>query len=655
MGAMHTRLETLDRPTERLAAFYAARARGEAALILTGGFAPNAEGRLDEEAQVLDQSTDLAPHRAVTDAVHAEGGLIALQILHAGRYGAHALCCGPSDVRARINPIVPRRMSAGDVWQTIDDIAATAALARQAGYDGVEIMGSEGYLINEFLAPATNDRDDEFGGSLENRARLACEVVSQVAQRVGPDFLLIYRISAIDLVPDGLTGDEVRTVARLVQEAGANLINTGIGWHESGVPTIAASVPRAAWTFATENVGAAVTIPVIASNRVNDPAVAEQLLAEGAAQLVSLARPFLADAAFAIKVRTGRAREIDSCIACNQACLDRTFTAQTATCLVNPRAGRELELPEPADAPTASARRIAIVGAGPAGLACAIDAAGRGHRVTLFEAADRIGGQLNLARVIPGKDEFNELLRYFAVQLELAGVELRLGSAVDAGTLAGEGFDHVVVAAGVTPRVPEIPGAGGENVISYVELLSGARTAGRRVAVIGAGGVGFDVAEFLVGDGREALDPGAFLRAWSVDPAMTAPGGLLGPPRGELRDPGHEVTLLQRTEGRLGRTLGKTTGWVLKARLRQAGVEMIGGVAYEEISPAGVRFVHEGVSRLLEVDTVVLCAGQEPRRELYDALVARGVSAEVIGGADVAAELDAVRAIEQATRVALAL
>jgi 2,4-dienoyl-CoA reductase (NADPH2) len=657
MGAMHTRLETLDRPTERLTAFYAARARGEAALILTGGFAPNAEGRLEEDAQVLAPGSELGPHRAVTDAVHAEGGLIALQILHAGRYGAHPLCCGPSDLRARINPVTPRRMSSSDVWQTIDDIAATAGLAREAGYDGVEIMGSEGYLLNEFLAPATNDRDDEFGGPLENRARLASEVVAQVARRVGPDFLLIYRISAIDLVPDGLTGSEVATVARMVQDAGANVINTGIGWHESGVPTIAASVPRAAWTFATENVKAAVSIPVIASNRVNDPAVAEQLLADGAADLVSLARPFLADAAFAAKVRGGRAREINTCIACNQACLDRTFTAQTATCLVNPRAGRELELPEPEDAATIVPRRIAVVGAGPAGMACAPDAARRGHAVTLFESSDRLGGQLNLARVVPGKGEFNQLLRYFRVQLELAGVELRLETTAEADALAAEGFDHVVIATGVTPRIPEIAGVDAPNVISYVELLTGARTAGRRVAIIGAGGIGFDVAEYLLADGREALDPEAFLRAWSVDTTMAAPGGLTGQDTGPAARSDHarEVTMLQRTDGRLGRTLGRTTGWILKARLRQAGVAMIGGVQYQEITADGVRFVHEGASRLLEVDTVVLCAGQEPRRELAEALAARGLGVEVIGGADVAAELDAVRAIDQATRVALAL
>jgi 2,4-dienoyl-CoA reductase (NADPH2) len=651
MGAMHTRLETLDRPGERLAAFFATRAAGEAALLLTGGFAPNSEGRLEGDSPVLQAGTPLEDHRAICRAVHAEGGRIALQILHAGRYAKIAECVGPSAIRARINRHVPRPLTTDEVWRTIGEYATTAQLAGEAGYDGVEIMGSEGYLINEFTVRRTNDRTDEFGGDLEGRLRLPVEIVKAVRAATGPDFLIVYRISAIDLVEDGLSGAEISELARRVEAAGADVLNTGIGWHESLVPTIAAVVPRAAWSEATARVSAAVSVPVIASNRINDPDVAEQLLAEGTAAMVSMARPMLADPLFARKVREGRAEEINTCIACNQSCLDRIFTERTATCLVNPRAGRELEL---ISTRPAVRKHLAVVGAGPAGLAFAVEAADRGHTVTLYDAADTIGGQLNLARVVPGKSEFDQLLRYFRVRLDKLCVDVRLGKPVDAAQLAGYEFDEVVVATGVTPRIPDIPGHDHSSVVSYIDVLTGAVTPGRRVAVIGAGGIGFDVTEFLIGDAEEGLRPEAFLRAWNVDATGAGAGGLLGPlPR---HRPDRQITMFQRTDQPLGRRLGRSTGWILKSRLRRAGVAMVQGVRYDRIDDDGVHYTGpDGQPQTLAVDTVVLCAGQESARELHDELRNLGVSSRLIGGAHVATELDAAAAIEEATRLALTI
>jgi 2,4-dienoyl-CoA reductase (NADPH2) len=648
MGAMHTRLETLDRPVERLAAFFAARARGEAGLILTGGFAPNPEGRIEPDGPILDEASQLAPHRAVCEAVHREGGHIALQILHTGRYAKVPECVGPSAIRARINRYTPRALSLQDIRRTIDDFARTAALAREAGYDGVEIMGSEGYLINEFTAPVTNRRDDEYGGSLENRCRLAVDIVRAVRRACGDDFLLVYRISSIDLVEGGTSAGDTAALALRVQRAGADILNTGIGWHESPVPTIAASVPRAAWAFAARRVKEAVTIPVIASNRINNPELAEDLLADGTADLVSMARPLLADPEFAKKAREGRADEINTCIACNQSCLDRIFTERPASCLVNPRAGNEVEF---ALAPAAAPKRIAVVGGGPAGLAFAVNAAERGHRVTLFEAAERLGGQLNLAVAVPGKGEFNETMRYFRVRLARLGVGVKLGERVDAGGLLAGGFDEIVLATGVKPRVPDLPGIDRPNVVSYVDVLTGSKQVGRRVAIIGAGGIGFDVAEFLVGAAEQALRPEEFFDAWRVDPGATT-GGLDTTSTGGARPPRREVHMFQRKADKLGAGLGKTTGWILKGRLREAGVEMVAGATYTAIDDAGLHYLVDGEAKVLPVDHVVVCAGQESDRDLHDSLVARGARPRLIGGADAAAELDAARAIEQATRLA---
>jgi 2,4-dienoyl-CoA reductase (NADPH2) len=650
MGAMHTRLETLDRPGERLAAFFAERAAGEAALLLTNGFSPNQEGRIEEDSPVLEAGSDLAEHRQVCAAVHAEGGRIALQILHAGRYARIPGCVGPSARRARINRHVPRPLTTDDVWRTIAEFVTTTVLAKEAGYDGVEIMGSEGYLVNEFTALRTNDRADEFGGDLDGRLRLPVEIVRAARAAVGPDFLLIYRISALDLVEDGLPADEIAELARRVEAAGADLINTGIGWHESLVPTIAAVVPRAAWRAATARVAAAVAVPVIASNRINDADVAEGLLADGTAALVSMARPLLADPQFALKVREGRAEEIVPCIACNQSCLDRIFTGSTASCLVNPRAGREIEFLTTAPAVR---KRVGVVGAGPAGLTFAVEAAQRGHAVTLYDAAETVGGQLNLARVVPGKSEFDTLLGYYRTRLDALGVDLRLGKQVDAGQLAAEGFDEVVVATGVTPRVPDIPGLDHPSVVSYVDVLTGAVEPGARVAIIGAGGIGFDVAEYLVGDADEGVRPAAFLAAWNVDEAGGEPGGLLGPlPEHPAR---RAITLLQRKDEPLGRGLGRSTGWILRSRLRRAGVDMVQGVRYDLVDDAGMHVTVGGRARVIPVDTVVVCAGQDSARDLYDRLVERGVPARLVGGAHVAAELDAAGAIEEATRLAVSV
>jgi len=650
MGAMHTRLETLDRPHERLAAFYAARAAGEIGLILSGGFSPNPEGVMEAGGPLFNSPDQLEEHRAVTKAVHDAGGRIVLQILHAGRYAKVAECVAPSSGKARINAFPPHALTTEEVWRTIGDFVHTAALAVEAGYDGVEIMGSEGYLINEFTAAVTNQRTDQFGGSFDGRIRFPLEVVRAVRERLGAGPMLIYRISSIDLVDGGMTGEEIASFARQIEAAGADLINTGVGWHESAVPTIAATVPRAAWRDAIRNVKQAVAIPVMASNRINTPDVAEELVASGVADLVSMARPLLADPDFAKKTRLGIVDEINTCIACNQACLDRIFTERTATCLVNPRAGREIEFPC-GKAPVP--KRIAVVGGGPAGMAFAINATERGHRVTLFEADTQLGGQLNLAKAVPGKAEFHEMLRYFRVRLDKLGVTVRLGKPATAEALAEGGFDEVVIATGVIPRVPDIAGVDHPKAVSYIDVLTGKVMVGERVAIIGAGGIGFDVAEFLLGNAEESVDAHAFFSAWGVDPRNAGAGGLTHP--GDHAGPKRSVHMFQRKAEPLGKRLGKSTGWILKAKLRKANLAMTSGATYDAIDDMGLHYTVEGKSHVLPVDHVVLCAGQDSNRTLYDALKEKGIAPRVIGGADVASELDALRAIDQATRLAVAI
>ncbi|ESW60177.1 MAG: 2,4-dienoyl-CoA reductase [Rhodobacter sp. CACIA14H1] len=644
MGSMHTGLEERG-DWNRVAEFYAARARGGVGLMVTGGMAPNREGGVFPGAAGLFSPQDIANHRIVTDRVHDAGGRIAMQILHAGRYAYGKDCVAPSAIRSPISPFPPAELDEAGIEKQIADIVTAAARAREAGYDGVEVMGSEGYFLNQFLVTHTNRRTDRWGGPYENRMRLPVDVVRRVRAAVGPDFILIYRISLIDLVPDGSTWDEVVLLAKAIEAAGATLLNTGIGWHEARVPTIATSVPRAAFAHLTGRLRGEVGIPVITSNRINMPDVAEKVLADGLADMVSMARPFLADADFVAKAAAGRADEIAPCIACNQACLDHTFSGKLTSCLVNPRACHEVELDY---APTDRPRTIAVIGAGAAGMMTAAVAAERGHKVTLFDRADRIGGQLNLAKQVPGKEEFHGLVRWFAARIARAGVDLRLSTEPSPEDLRG--YDEVVVATGVTPRIPPIDGAA--RALGYIDVLNGAPV-GRRVAIIGAGGIGFDVAEYLVHKGASpALDPALWRREWGVgDPAETR-GGLAEP---QPEPPAREVWLLQRKAEKPGRGLGKTTGWIHRAALAAKGVRMIGGVTYDRIIPEGLIIRRDGAEELIPADTVVLCAGQEPARGLADLLAQAGIPHHVIGGADVAAELDAKRAIDQGARLAARL
>ena len=648
MGSMHTGLEETG-DWDRVSAFYAARARGGVGLMVTGGMAPNLEGGVYPGAAGLFTEADIANHARVTQAVHAEGGRIAMQILHAGRYAYSKHCVAPSAIRAPISAFTPTALDEEGIEKQISDIATAAARAAQAGYDGVEVMGSEGYFLNQFLAPRTNCREDRWGGSLENRMRLPVEVVARVRAALGPEKLLIYRISLLDLVTEGQEWSEIVALAHAVTEAGADLLNTGIGWHEARVPTIVTSVPRAAFAHLTAKLRPEVSVPVIASNRINTPQVAETILAQGQADMVSMARPFLADPDFVAKAARGEAARIAPCIACNQACLDHTFSGKLSSCLVNPRACHETEL---VLAPASAPRRIAVVGAGPAGLSSALALAERGHAVTLFDKADRIGGQLHYAAAIPGKEEFRGLIDWFEAEIGARTVDLRLGHAPELDELTG--FDEVIVATGVRPRDPGIPGQEGPNVISYADLLSGRAQAGPRVAVVGAGGIGFDVAEYLVTGHSTTINPPAWRIEWGVSDPSVARGGLA--PEGPRPDPAiRRVTLLQRKAEKLGKRLGKTTGWVHRAGLQMRAVEMLGGVSYERIDAQGLHVTTPDGPRLIEADTIVLCAGQESERGLADALLSRGVAAHVIGGAEVAAELDAKRAIDRGTRLAATL
>jgi 2,4-dienoyl-CoA reductase (NADPH2) len=649
MGSMHTGLEEEKNGFERMAAFYGERARGGVGLIVTGGFAPNLAGRVYHFGSQLSFSWQVGKHRLITDAVHAEGGKIALQILHTGRYGYHPLNVAPSKLRAPINRFTPRALTRWGIRKTIGDYARCARLAQQAGYDGVEIMGSEGYLINQFIAPQTNRRTDEWGGSFENRIRFAVETVRATRDRVGPNFIIIFRLSMLDLVEGGSTWDEVVELARAIEAAGATIINTGIGWHEARIPTIATMVPRAAFAWVTRRLKGVVKIPLVTTNRINTPEVAEEVLASGCADMVSMARPFLADAEFVVKAAAGKADEINTCIACNQACLDHIFAGRLTSCLVNPRACHETELViEKVKTP----KKVAVVGAGPAGMACATTAAERGHQVTLFDAADRIGGQFNIAKRIPGKEDFNETLRYFGRRIQTSGVTLKLNQRADAAALKAGGFDHVVLATGIVPRKPPIPGIASDKVASYLDIIEGRKEAGKTVAIIGAGGIGFDVGEFLTHADDDRSEAERFNDEWGIDPGYANRGGLKAPvdetaPR--------RVFLLQRKSSKVGDGLAKTTGWIRRTLLKKRGVQMIGGVTYERIDDAGLHITVNGEPKTLAVDTIVICAGQEPRRDLRAPLEAAGIPFSLIGGADVAAELDAKRAIDQGTRLAASL
>ncbi len=653
MGSMHTGLEARPDGMERLAAFYRERAEAGAALIVTGGFSPNREGSLIAEPVLMASAADAARHKVIPRAVHEAGSRLVLQILHSGRYGYHENSVAPSAIKSPINPETPRALTVAEIDRTIEDYARCAELAREAGYDGVEIMGSEGYLITEFLSPRTNHRADEWGGSLENRMRFPVSVVRRVRERVGADFLILFRISALDLVEGGMTGAESTALARAVEAAGANLLTSGIGWHEARVPTIAQMVPNGGFLWATENLTRAVSIPVAASNRINTPALAERLLADGRADMVMLARPFLVDPQFVDKAAQGDDAAINICIACNQACLDHYFVGKPSTCMVNPRACHETLYAETA---AAAPKRLAVVGGGPGGLSCAASAAERGHDVVLFEASETLGGQFNLAKVVPGKREFQGSIDYFADRLRRADVEVRLCEAATADGLAADGFDAVILATGVTPRRPAIDGIDHASVAGYADILTGRIEAGPRVAIIGAGGIGFDVALYLAeGDRDSHADAAAFAEYWRIDRGLTAPGGLL---EGEAPDdptPAHAITMLQRGAGRFGNSLGRSTGWIHRAVLGCNRVEMVAGAVYRRIDDAGLHIETGEGPRCIAADTIVICAGQEPRAELEEALRAHGMATHRIGGAREAAELDAVRAIEEGYRMALGL
>ena len=650
MGSMHTGLEDGNKH-DRLAAYFAERARGDVGLIVTGGYAPNRAGWVKPFAGKLTTRGEAAKHSQVTKAVHDEGGKIAMQILHAGRYAYHPISVAPSRVRSPITPFTPRELSTSGVEKQIRDFVRCAELAREAGYDGVEIMGSEGYFINEFLVTHTNQRTDKWGGDFSQRMRFPVEIVERTREAVGKDFIIIYRLSMIDLIPDGSSWEETVMLAKAIENAGATIINTGIGWHEARVPTIATSVPRGAFTWVTKKMKQEVTIPLVTSNRINLPSTAEQILADGCGDMVSMARPLLADPEFVQKAREDRADEINVCIACNQACLDHTFANKMTTCLVNPRACYETELNY---IKTKASRRFAVVGSGPAGISAALVLAERGHEVDLYEAAAEIGGQLNMAKVIPGKEEFHEMLNYFKRQIELLEVRVHLNEHVTAATLASKNYNEVIVATGVTPRDPKIEGQDHPKVLSYIDVLRHRAPVGKRVAIIGAGGIGFDVAEFLLHDGHSpTLDLDAWLAEWGVVDPSEARGGLAT--ERKRPEPAREITLLQRKAGKHGAKLGKTTGWIHRAVLKMNNVQMMAGVNYERIGDEGL-LISYGDKRenptWLDVDNIVMCAGQVPLRELEEPLQAAGIKIHVIGGADVASELDAKRAINQGSRLA---
>ena len=647
MGSMHTGLEEEKNGFDRMAAYYAERAKGQVGLIVTGGIAPNREGWVGPFAAKLTTKSEAKKHKIITDAVHKEDGKICMQILHAGRYAYHPLSVAPSSIKAPINPFKPRALKRGGVKRTVKAYARCAKLAQEAGYDGVEIMGSEGYLINEFIVSKTNQRKDEYGGSYENRIRFPLEIVKAVRETVGANFIIIFRLSMLDLVDDGSTWEEVVQLAKELEKAGTTIINTGIGWHEARVPTIATMVPRGGFSWVTKRMMGEVNIPLVTTNRINTPELADKIIADGHANMISMARPFLADSFFVQKAMDNKSDEINTCIGCNQACLDHTFARKTSSCLVNPRACYETDLNY---LPTKNKKKIAVVGAGPAGLAASTVAAERGHEVDLFEASSEIGGQFNIAKQIPGKEEFYETIRYFNKQIELTGVNLHLNTRIDMETLANSGYDEVIVATGVNPRQVNIEGIDHPKVLSYIEVLQEKKPVGKSVAIIGAGGIGFDVAEYLAHEGvSTSLDVKAFLKEWGVDETY-ADGGALKKAAPEPSP--REIFLLQRTPGKLGGKLGKTTGWIHRASLRMKKVKMIGGATYEKIDDEGLHIMNGTDYQVLKVDNVVICAGQVPLRDLFEPLKAKGVSVHLIGGADEAKELDAKRAINQGSRLA---
>ena len=649
MGSMHTGLEEAVNGHERMAAYFAERARGGVGLIVTGGIGPNTEGSTHPNTKNLVTDKDVANHRQITDAVHRENGKICMQILHTGRYAYSPDLIAPSAIKAPINPFTPKAIDEEEIYKQIDDFVFTSMQAQKAGYDGVEIMGSEGYFLNQFIAARTNQREDNWGGSYENRIRLPIEVVRRVREAVGEHFIIIFRLSMLDLVVGGSTADEVVQLGKAIEKAGATIINTGIGWHEAQIPTIATKVPRAAFTWVTAHFRKELSVPVITSNRINTPEVAEQVLARGDADMVSMARPFLADPDFVRKAEEDRADEINTCIGCNQACLDHVFAGQMTSCLVNPRACHETEL---IIEPASQIKKIAVVGAGPAGLSSATTAASRGHRVTLFESADKIGGQFNIAKQIPGKEEFYETLRYFGKQLELTGVDLRLNQRVSAEQLNNSDFDEVILATGIRPRSPEIDGIDHPSVLSYLDVIGDKKPVGEKVAIIGAGGIGFDTAEYLTHSGEPtSQNISAFMKEWGIDMSLNSRAGIEGVKAQPEPSP-REVFLLQRKTSKVGAGLGKTTGWIHRAGLAMKGVKMMPGCEYQRIDDQGLHILVDDQEKVLEVDNIVICAGQDPLRELAEGLKK---PYHLIGGADVATELDAKRAINQGTRLAAEL
>ncbi len=652
MGSMHTGLEEEKNGYEKIAAFYAERAKGGVGLIVTGGIAPNIQGWTGPFSARMSTKKHAKHHKVITEAVHKEGGKICMQILHAGRYGYHPLNVGPSAIKAPINQFKPFKLRESGIKRTIKDFVRSASLAKEAGYDGIEIMGSEGYLINQFIAKRTNKRNDDWGGSYENRMRLPIEIVKQTREKVGEEFIIIYRLSMLDLVENGSSWDEIVKLGKEIEKAGATIINTGIGWHEARIPTIATSVPRAAFTWVTKKMKEEISIPLVTSNRINMPETAEKVLSEGDADMISMARPFLADPDWVNKAEQEKDDEINTCIACNQACLDHVFEQKVASCLVNPRACHETELNY---LPTDTKKKIAVVGAGPAGLAASTVAAQRGHDVTLFDGESEIGGQFNIAKQIPGKEEFYETIRYFGKQIELHNVSLRLNTRVTAEDLANEDFDEIILATGISPRVPRINGIEHEKVLNYIDVLKLKKPVGNRVAVIGAGGIGFDLSEYLTHEGEStSQNIDAWLEEWGIDKKLEARSGIEGVEK-HVHPAAREIFMFKRSKGKFGGNLGKTTGWIHRANLKKKNVQFINQVQYTKIDDEGLHYVQNEEQKVLPVDNVVICAGQLPFKELLEPLQAKGLNVHVIGGADVAAELDAKRAIDQGSRLATTL